>query len=141
MKTCRRLNPSFAELLNRIDPFIQRGPLVHQLERILAARLQAQVDPRQPASFIKRLISSLMPVTPGQAAPANLFASHTLAELLEKSEVKSEVVIGDPQAIVTQTLDLIDLFEHRVEVPAAEGASEKPVLSRNRSRMDTPGSS
>ena len=88
------------EQLDCVLTFFEGGLLFHQFERFLVTSFQAQVD-SPTAGFLHQpgylLVNSGYP---GKAAPFHLLAGHPPAKLLEIGKIKSEVIVGDPEAVI-----------------------------------------
>ena len=46
---------------------------------------------------------------------------------MRNPNIQGKVIVGDPQAVITQAADLFDLLEYRIEISAAEQiAKDRP---------------
>ena len=95
---------------------MQRGFFIHQAQGLIAARFQAQVHPLA-AGFLHKVSNlSIDARGAGKTAPFHPPAKHTLAKLAQQRKVQGEVIIGDPQLVVSQLFDLLDLLEYHVQI-------------------------
>ena len=103
---------------------VDRHLLLHEVERRLAAGFQPEIDApaaRRPHHAGR---DRVYPVGARQAAPRQPERRHAPAELLQVVAVEREGVVGDPQAVVPEADDVVDLGEDRVERTAADGVAE-----------------
>ena len=146
------LDAGFAVHGRRAHALLDGHPFPHEVQRRLASRLEPEIDAAATGLVHEARRGGLDAVGAREAAPGEPQRRHPPAELLEVVAVEREGVVGDPQAVVPEAHDVVDLGEHRVEraqpdvvaedrlgaelaaVGAAEGGQQRrrPVPGRRR---------
>ena len=118
------LDAGLAVQLRGADPVVHGHLLVHEPQGGLAAGLQPQIDPAAPGRLHAARDAVGDAVRAREAAPRHPRPFDAPAELLQVRQAQRERVVGDPQAVVAESAELLDLREDDVEAAAADDVAE-----------------